>query len=157
LFGYASYLYYSNSGTEVLPLALELGSVTDIAKVGAAGTRASTEDLGCDKLEDADSSSEAKAHDAEAADETYEESDSTDDSLEEDSADHNLPVVALATAAMHQIEATNLASYNLDLYFVRQDFVADLLLFFKHASFILLKRVIRGLPIGPIRTDRRPI
>ena len=58
---------------------------------------------------------------------------------------------------MNQIEATNLASYNLDLYFVRQDFVADLLLFFKYASFILLKRVIRGLPIGPIRTDRRPI
>ena len=94
MFGYASYLYYSNSDTEVLPLALEQGSVSDIAKVGAAGTRASTKDLGCDKPEYADSSSEAKAHDAEAADETSEESDSTEDSLEEDSADHNLPDVA---------------------------------------------------------------
>ena len=94
LIGFASYLYYSNSDTEVLLLALELGSVSDIAKVGAAGTRASTEDLGCDKPEDADSSSEAKAHDAEAADETSEESDSTENSLEEDSADHNLPDIA---------------------------------------------------------------
>ena len=86
------------------------GSVYDIPKVGAAGTRASTDALGCDKFEGADSSSESKALDTEAAAvEKSEESDSTEDSLAVYSADHNLPDVASSTATVYRIEATKLA------------------------------------------------
>ena len=71
-------------------------------------TRASTEALGCDKPEGADSSSEAETHGTEAAAEKSEESDSTEDSLAVYSADHNLPDVASSTATVHRIEAANL-------------------------------------------------
>ena len=84
----------------------------DIPKVGAADTRASTDALGCDKLEGADSSSETKALDTEAAAaaaEKSEESDSTEDSLVVYSADHNLPDVASSAATVNRIEAAILA------------------------------------------------
>jgi hypothetical protein len=103
-------LYYRNADTEALILAKVLGSVSDILKIIAASTRASTEALGCDKLEDADSSSEAETYgtEAAAAAEKSEESDSTEDSLAVYSADHNLPAVASSTATVYRIEATNL-------------------------------------------------
>lgn len=58
--------------------------------------------------------------------ENSEKSDSTDNFLPVYSADHNLPDAASSTATVYRIGATNLVRLALDLYFIRQDFVADL-------------------------------
>ena len=60
--------------------------------------------------------------------ENSEKSDSTENFLLPPvySADHNLPDAASSTATVYRIGATNLVRLALDLYFIRQDFVADL-------------------------------